>query len=115
MSTIGCRVTVTIKRSKGPNIYSVLASPAATSPTPTPNIAPSTSASCVIAGMAMINHVACWFNYSTNPTPVTLTATSSAGALPAGFFWSGACSGSSPTCPVSAKLIMPPSVIANFP
>ncbi len=47
--------------------------------------------------------------------PVTLTATSSTGALPAGFSWSGACNGSSPICHVNATLSMPPSVIANFP
>jgi hypothetical protein len=119
MSTIGCRVTVTIKRSKGPAIYSVAVSPAPTSPTPTPNIAPSTSTSCVIAGAAMINQTTCWFNYNTNATQVTLTATSSAGPLPAGFGWTGPCippsGGSSATCVVSATLSMPPSVIANFP
>ena len=113
LTTIGCRVTVTIKRSKGPLIYSVTASPVASYPTP--NILPSTATSCVIAAGAMINQTTCWFNYNTNPTPVTLTATSSAGALPAGFSWSGACSGSSATCVVSATLSMPPSVIANFP
>lgn len=111
-STLGCRITVTIKRTKGQPIYSVTASPPAT--TPTPNILPSTGAACVIQGNAMINQVTCWFNYNTNPTSVTLTATSSAGALPAGFSWSGACSGSSPTCVLSASPIQK-IVTANFP
>jgi len=119
LSTIGCRVTLTIKRSKGPAIYSVAVSPAPTSPTPTPNIAPSTSSSCVIAGGAMINQTTCWFNYNTNATPVTLTAISSSGALPAGFGWTGPCilpsGGSTAICKVSATLSLPPSVIANFP
>jgi hypothetical protein len=119
LSTIGCRVTVTIKRTKGPAIYSVAVSPPPTSPTPTPNIAPSTATSCVIAGGAMINQTTCWFNYNTNATPVTLTAISSSGALPAGFGWTGPCilpsGGSTATCKVSATLSLPPSVIANFP
>ncbi len=111
-STLGCRITVTIKRSKGPAIYSVTALPPAT--TPTPNILPSTGAACVIQGNAMINQVTCWFNYNTNHTAVTLTATSSAGALPTGFSWSGACSGSSATCLLSASPIQK-LVTANFP
>lgn len=111
-TTIGCRGTVTIKRTKGPAIYSVLVSPPATAPTP--NIAPSTSSSCVIAGGAMINQTTCWFNYNTNSTAVTLTATSSTGTLPAGFSWSGACSGSSATCLLNVTPA-PLNIIANFP
>ncbi|MDP1890449.1 MAG: DUF5979 domain-containing protein [Gemmatimonadaceae bacterium] len=110
-TVIGCRITVTVKRSKGPLIYSVTVSPTA----PMPNVvAPSTPSSCVIGASAMINQTTCWFNYSVNPTTVTLTATSSAGALPAGFSWSGACSGSSPTCVLTASPIQK-IVTANYP
>ena len=111
-TSIGCRITVTVKRTKGQPIYSVIVSPAAT--TPTPNIAPSTSSSCVIAGNAMINQTTCWFNYNTVPQLVTLTATSSTGILPAGFSWSGACSGTTAVCTLTAtptQLI----ALANFP
>jgi hypothetical protein len=111
-TTIGCRATVTIKRTKGPAIYSVVVSPPATAPTP--NIAPSTASSCVIAGGAMINQTTCWFNYNTNTTAVTLTATSSSGTLPTGFSWSGACSGSSATCLLNVTPV-PLNIIANFP
>ena len=111
-TSIGCRVSVNVKRSKGPLVYSVAVSPAAT--TPTPNIAPSTSSSCAIGAMAMINQTMCWFNYNTNPQSVTLTAVSSGGALPAGFSWSGACSGTSATCVVNVTQV-PLMVIANFP
>ena len=111
-TSIGCRATVTIKRTKGPAVYSVLVSPPATAPTP--NIAPSTGSSCVIAGGAMINQTTCWFNYNTNSTAVTLTATSSSGTLPPGFSWSGACSGSGATCLLNVTPI-PLNVIANFP
>lgn len=112
---IGCRVTITIKRSKGPAMYSVVVSPPAT--TPTPNIAPSTSSACVIAGGAMINQTTCWFNYNTLAQPVTLTATSSSGALPAGFKWTGNyCNMSTAAiCSVNAALVNPPIVVANFP
>lgn len=111
-TTIGCRVSVNVKRTKGPLIYSVTASPAAT--TPSPNIAPSTSSSCAIGAAAMINQTMCWFNYNTNPQSVTLTAVSSGGALPAGFSWSGACSGSNATCVVTVTQT-PLMVVANFP
>lgn len=112
---IGCRVTITIKRSKGPAVYSVVVSPPAT--TPTPNIAPSTSSACVIAGNAMINQTTCWFNYNTTAQPVTLTATSSSGALPAGFKWTGNyCNMSTAAvCSVNATLVNPPLLVANFP
>lgn len=117
-NTIGCRVTVTVKRTKGPAVYSVLVSPTS----PMPNVvAPSTPASCVIAGMAT-PQTTCWFNYSTNGQFVTLTATSSTGVgtpplPPTGFYWSGACAsfGSTPICTVSATLSNPPIVTANFP
>jgi len=111
-TTIGCRITVTIKRKKGAPVYSVLVSPPAT--TATPNIAPSTGASCVIGSNAMINQTTCWFNYLANSTTVTLTATSSTGALPAGFFWSGACAGNFMTCVLPASLTQQ-LVTANFP
>lgn len=111
-STIGCRVTVTVKRTKGPGIYSVLVSPPAT--TASPNIAPSTSASCVIGANVMINQTTCWFNYTVNPTSVTLTATSSTGTLPPGFTWSGACSGTSATCVLNASPTQQ-LVTANYP
>jgi hypothetical protein len=62
----------------------------------------------------MINQTMCWFNYNTNPQSVTLTAVSSGGALPAGFSWSGACSGTAPTCVVSVTMV-PLMVVANFP
>jgi Domain of unknown function (DUF5979) len=110
-SSIGCRVTVTIKRTKGAPVYSVLVSPAAT--VTTPNVTPSTGASCVIGSNVMVNQTTCWFNYNTNPTTVTLTATSSTGTLPSGFNWSGACSGSSPSCVLPATLTQQ-LVNANF-
>lgn len=113
-TTIGCRATVTIKRTKGPAIYSVLVSPTAPFPNTTP---PSNATSCTINGGNQIPQTTCWFNYSANSTPVTLTATSSLGSLPPGFFWTGACSssGSNPTCLLNVTLANPPIVTANFP
>lgn len=111
-TTIGCRITVTIKRKKGAPIYSVLVSPPAS--TASPNIAPSTGASCVIGSNVMINQTTCWFNYLVNPTTVTLTAISSTGVLPTGFTWSGACTGNNPTCVLPASLTQQ-LVTANFP
>lgn len=112
---IGCRLTVTVKRTQGPATYTVSVSP----PAPFPNILPpSTPSQCTIAGGPAIPQTTCWFNYNTNPQAVTLTASSSAGPLPAGFFWSGACSGTNPTCtptPLNVTLLTPPSVTANFP
>lgn len=110
-TTIGCRITVTIKRKKGAPIYSVLVSPTA----PMPNVvAPSTPSSCVIGSNVMINQTTCWFNYSTNPTTVTLTATSSTGVLPTGFSWSGGCAGTNPICVLPASMVQQ-LVTANFP
>ncbi|MHB1311004.1 MAG: DUF5979 domain-containing protein [Gemmatimonadaceae bacterium] len=111
-STIACRWTVTVKRSKGPAVYSVVVTPPAT--TPTPNILPSTSSACVIPGQAMINQVTCWYNYNTNPQWVTITATSSTGTVPSGFHWTGDCLGSNVVCTKQVTLT-PLNVVANFP
>ena len=40
----------------------------------------------------MINQTTRWFNYNTNPQSVTLTASSSAGTLPANALWTAASS-----------------------
>lgn len=112
-SSIGCRAVVQIKRNKGTATYSVSVSPAAPV---NQNNAPSTAASCVLPGGGTLPQTMCWFNYSTNPTPITLTASSSTGSLPTGFSWSGDCngSGSSATCVlnVSPTLL---NATANFP
>ena len=108
-----CRLALMINRTKGPDTYAVTVSPAAI--TPTLNTAPSTASACVNAGGTTVYQTTCAFFYNSYPTAVTLTASSSAGALPAGFNWTGACSGSSATCVVNVTPSMPPSVVANFP
>lgn len=113
-STLGCRFTVTVKRTQGPAIYKVAVSPIATAPTP--NIAPSTSGQCTINGGPAIPQTTCWFNYNTDPQIVTLTASSSAGPLPATALWSGACTHALTTpCTRTVTQALPQTVTANFP
>jgi hypothetical protein len=107
-----CRLALLINRAKGPNTYTVTVTPAAI--TPSLNMAPSSASSCVSAGGSPVLQTSCAFFYNSSPTSVTLTATSSAGPLPTGFAWSGACSGSSATCLVSVTQ-SPVTVGASFP
>ena len=110
---IGCRVTVTIKRTKGPAVYSVVPSLAASYPMQ--NILPSTSAACVINGNVMINQTTCWFNYSAVSTTVTLTTASSTGSPPL-INWTGDCTAlNSATCTVTVTQASPKNVVATFP
>jgi hypothetical protein len=113
-TTIGCRLTVTMKRTKGPATYSVIPSQAATYPMS--NVLPSTGAACVIAGNAMINQTTCWFNYSASSTVLTLSTASSSGPPPLAN-WSGDCTATnSATCTVPAvTLANPRSVVVTFP
>lgn len=113
-STIGCRVTVTMKRVKGPAIYSVIPSQAATYPMS--NTPPSTGAACIIPANALINQTTCWFNYSASSTTVTLTTASSTGPPPLAN-WTGDCSAlNSATCTLPAVTqATPRSVVVTFP
>ena len=113
-STIGCRVTVTMKRVKGPAIYSVIPSQPATYPMS--NTPPSTGAACIIPANAMINQTTCWFNYSASSTTVTLTTASSIGSPPLAN-WTGDCSAlNSATCTLPAVTqATPRSVVVTFP
>jgi hypothetical protein len=111
-SMTNCGLSLLMRRAKGPNTYTVTVAPA--SLTPSSNAAPSSAASCVNAGGTSVLQTNCAYYYAVNPTSVTLTATSSAGTLPAGFAWSGACTGSSQTCVVSVTQ-NPISVGATFP
>lgn len=114
-TSIGCRLTVLMKRTKGPATYSVIPSQAATYPMS--NTPPSTGAACVIAGNAMINSTACWFNYSASSTTVTLSTASSAGPAPLAN-WSGDCTASnSATCTLPNPITQtnPRTVSVTFP
>lgn len=113
-SSLGCRATVTMKRTKGPATYSVIPSQAATYPMS--NTLPSTGAACVIAGNAMINQTTCWFNYSASSTTLTLSTASSAGPAPLAN-WSGDCTAvNSSTCTLPAVTqTTPRSVVVTFP
>lgn len=113
-SSIGCRVTVTIRRAKGPATYSVIPSQAATYPMS--NTPPSTGAACVIAGNAMINQTTCWFNYSASSSMITLSTASSTGSPPLAN-WTGDCNAmNSATCTLPAVTqANPRSVVVTFP
>lgn len=113
-STIGCRLTVTMKRSKGPAVYSVVPSQAATYTMA--NVLPSTGAACSIPANAMINQTTCWFNYSAPSTIVTLTTSSSNGPAPLAN-WTGDCIAvNSATCtPPAITQTTPRSVVVTFP
>lgn len=114
-TSIGCRLTVLMKRNKGPAIYSVIPSQAATYPMS--NTLPSTGAACVIAANATINSTSCWFNYSASSTTITLSTASSAGPAPLAN-WTGDCTSSTPqaTCTVSAVTQATPRIVTvTFP
>lgn len=109
LTSIGCRLTVLMNRTKGPAIYSVIPSQAATYTMS--NTPPSTGAACVIAANAMINSTACWFNYSANSTTITLSTASSAGPAPLAN-WTGDCTASnSATCTVPAITLATPRIV----
>ncbi|MDD5333456.1 MAG: DUF5979 domain-containing protein [Rhodoferax sp.] len=113
-TSIGCRVTVTIRRAKGPATYSVIPSQAATYPMS--NSPPSTGSACVIAGNAMINQTTCWFNYSASSSMITLSTASSTGSPPLAN-WTGDCNAmNSATCMLPAVTqATPRSVVVTFP
>ena len=112
-SVTACGVAIALNRTvKGPNAYTVTVAPTAV--TPSANSAPSSSSSCVSASNATVLLTNCAYYFSSAPTSVTLTASSSSGSLPTGFLWSGACSGSGATCVVSITQT-PMTVGANFP
>jgi hypothetical protein len=109
-TTIGCRLTVTMNRVKGPAIYSVIPSQAATYTMA--NSAPSTDAACVIPANAMINVTTCWFNYSAISTMITLTTASSSGPPPLAT-WTGDCNAvNSATCAVPAITLATPRTVS---
>lgn len=113
--TTSCGLPLQIKRAKiGTFDYQVVVSPTAI--LPSSNTPPNPASTCVNTGSASVLQTNCAYFYSNSPTTVTLTASSSSGSLPVGFFWSGAstCSGSSPTCTVSVTNA-PINVVANFP
>jgi len=64
----------------------------------------------------MINQTTRWFNYNTNPQSVTLTASSSAGTLPANALWTAACRGPlTAPCTRTVTQALSQTVTANFP
>jgi hypothetical protein len=109
-----CGVGVQINRTEGANTYKVKVNP--TAMTPSVNPTPSSSSQCVnTPGSALQTN--CAYYYGAYPTALTFTATSSAGALPAGATWSGGtCSGSA-SIPCSATLYqgVPIYVIVTIP
>lgn len=110
-----CRLALMVRRANpGSNTYTVSLSPGAL--TPSTNPLPSTSAICRNNGNALL-HTACGYSFTANPTSVTLTAVSSAGPLPVGFFWSGACTGSNASCSITISQYQGTgnAVVANFP
>lgn len=124
-SVTACRAAIQVKRKTvGTNTYKVTVAPAAL--TPSLNNLPSNSASCVNAGSSLLQ-THCGYAFNSNPTAVTLTASSWSGttpvALPVGFFWSGACTyptNQNASGPVCLLTIVPNagntnSAVANFP
>lgn len=114
-SVTACRLALMVRRSNpGPSTYTVSLAPVALAPSMNPM--PSTSSICRNTGNSAL-HTACGYAFNANPTSITLTAVSSAGALPVGFFWSGACTGSNASCTVTISQYQGTgnAVVANFP